>query len=216
MLLLVLTLVTGVIDAVSLLTLGRVFVANMTGNVVVTGFAIAGVPDYSLPTSLAALACFMIGAAIAGRLLVDKIADRGELLRASVLVEAVLIAICLVIVLVRPPVVDSPPTIATAAVAALAMGVQNTLARRVGVPDLTTTLISMPMVGLAADHRHTNRPAVIRRASAIICLMAGAFLGALAIHVGGAALALGVILVLLGGVALTAHVLIRRGPDWEN
>ena len=38
-LLLVLTVVTGVVDAVSILRLGRVFVANMTGNVVFSAFA---------------------------------------------------------------------------------------------------------------------------------------------------------------------------------
>ena len=37
--LLILTAVTGVVDAVSILALGRVFVANMTGNVVFAGFA---------------------------------------------------------------------------------------------------------------------------------------------------------------------------------
>ena len=68
MLLLALTLVTGVIDAISLLALGRVFVANMTGNVVVTGFAIAGVPEFSLVTSLAVLASFLLGAATGGYL----------------------------------------------------------------------------------------------------------------------------------------------------
>jgi hypothetical protein len=41
-LLLILTAVTGVVDAVSILALGRVFVANMTGNVVFAGFALAG------------------------------------------------------------------------------------------------------------------------------------------------------------------------------
>ena len=41
-LLLILTAVSGVVDAVSILSLGRVFVANMTGNVVFVGFAIAG------------------------------------------------------------------------------------------------------------------------------------------------------------------------------
>ena len=42
--LLALTLVTGIVDAVSILALGRVFVANMTGNVVFAGFAITGRP----------------------------------------------------------------------------------------------------------------------------------------------------------------------------
>jgi hypothetical protein len=59
---LTLTLVTGLVDAVSILALGRVFVANMTGNVVFAGFAIAGAPGFSLGASLSALAGFLIGA----------------------------------------------------------------------------------------------------------------------------------------------------------
>ena len=60
--LLTLTLVTGLVDAVSILALGRVFVANMTGNVVFAGFAIVGAPGFSLGASLFALAGFLIGA----------------------------------------------------------------------------------------------------------------------------------------------------------
>jgi hypothetical protein len=37
-----------VVDAVSILALGRVFVANMTGNVVFIGFAVAKAPGFSL------------------------------------------------------------------------------------------------------------------------------------------------------------------------
>ena len=48
-LLLILTAVSGVVDAVSILSLGRVFVANMTGNVVFVGFAIAGAPGSRCP-----------------------------------------------------------------------------------------------------------------------------------------------------------------------
>ena len=69
-LLLALTLVTGVIDAVSLLILGRVFVANMTGNVVLMGFGIAGVPEFSLAIISRYYPeyknAFLIGAAAAG------------------------------------------------------------------------------------------------------------------------------------------------------
>ena len=60
-LLLTLTVVTGVVDAVSILRLGRVFVANMTGNVVFSGFALVGAPGFSLSASLAALAGFLVG-----------------------------------------------------------------------------------------------------------------------------------------------------------
>src|SRR5260370_12222952 len=54
-LLLMLTIVTGLLDAVSYLNLGHVFVANMTGNVVFLGFAVAGASDVSLSASLPAL-----------------------------------------------------------------------------------------------------------------------------------------------------------------
>src|SRR3989475_10957263 len=68
LLLLLLTVTTGLIDAVSVLGLGRVFTANMTGNVVFLGFALARVPGFSLVRSLAALAAFLAGAVIGGRL----------------------------------------------------------------------------------------------------------------------------------------------------
>jgi uncharacterized membrane protein YoaK (UPF0700 family) len=64
----VLTVVSGLVDAVSYLGLGHVFTANMTGNVVLLGFAAAGAPGFSIPASLASLGSFLVGAACAGRL----------------------------------------------------------------------------------------------------------------------------------------------------
>ena len=61
-LLLLLTIVTGLVDAASILALGRVFVANMTGNVVFVGFALAGAPGFSLAGSIFALIGFLVGA----------------------------------------------------------------------------------------------------------------------------------------------------------
>ena len=66
-LLLGLTLVTGLVDAFSYLLLGHVFVANMTGNVVFLGFAIAGATGFSIPASLVALGSFVCGALIGGK-----------------------------------------------------------------------------------------------------------------------------------------------------
>ena len=62
-LLIVLTLLTGVVDATSYLSLGHVFVANMTGNVVFLGFAIAGAGGLSVASSLIALAAYLAGLA---------------------------------------------------------------------------------------------------------------------------------------------------------
>src|SRR4051812_49887058 len=76
---LVLTVLTGVVDAVSILSLGRVFVANMTGNVVFVGFALAGAPGFSLGASLSALGGFLVGAGVGG-LAVDRLgSSRGRL-----------------------------------------------------------------------------------------------------------------------------------------
>src|ERR1700709_968696 len=79
-LLLILTVATGVVDAVSILALGRVFIANMTGNVVFVGFALAGAPGFSLIASLLALAGFLLGAAAGGPVTVRFRASRGRLL----------------------------------------------------------------------------------------------------------------------------------------
>ena len=60
--LLLLTATTGLVDAVAFLGLGRVFTANMTGNVVFLAFAIAGVKGLSISVSVLALVCFLAGA----------------------------------------------------------------------------------------------------------------------------------------------------------
>ena len=57
-LLVVLTVVTGLVDAVSYLKLGHVFVANMTGNIVFLGFAVAGAEGFSAgPSCTRSRAC---------------------------------------------------------------------------------------------------------------------------------------------------------------
>src|SRR3984885_7846054 len=91
-LLLILTVVTGVVDSISILSLGRVFVANMTGNVVFAGFAAVGAPGFSLSASLFALAGFLVGAALGGGMITWAGRDRGLLMRASTGAELVLAA----------------------------------------------------------------------------------------------------------------------------
>src|SRR5215470_6473857 len=66
--LVVLTVTTGLIDAVSVLGLGRVFTANMTGNIVFLGFAAVGVPGFSIARAVVSLAGFAAGALLGGRL----------------------------------------------------------------------------------------------------------------------------------------------------
>ena len=60
------TAVTGLVDAVSFLSLGRVFTANMTGNIVLLAFATAHVSGLSIARSLTALLGFLVGALLGG------------------------------------------------------------------------------------------------------------------------------------------------------
>src|SRR5256714_13712459 len=64
--LLVLTFTTGLVDAVSYLGLGRVFTANMTGNIVLLGFGIAGSGGLPVVAPLVSLGSFLVGAGVGG------------------------------------------------------------------------------------------------------------------------------------------------------
>ena len=61
------TFVTGLIDAGSVLGMGHVFVANMTGNVVFLGFSLFAKTDIVPRTALLALFAFLTGAVMGGR-----------------------------------------------------------------------------------------------------------------------------------------------------
>ena len=152
-LLLGLTALAGIVDAVSILALGRVFVANMTGNVVFIGFAVAGAAGFSLAASLLGLTGFIVGAGAGGRLIGSLGSDRARLLTAAVSLEFVLFAVATVVVALSGQPVSTGSRDVAIVVLAAATGVQNAIARRLAVPDLTTTVLTMTLTGLAADIR---------------------------------------------------------------
>jgi uncharacterized membrane protein YoaK (UPF0700 family) len=204
-LLLILTVVTGLVDAVSYLKLGRVFVANMTGNVVFLGFAAAGATDFSVAASLVAIVAFMGGALVAGRLASPLGHHRGRFLAMAATVQIVLVATALAASLVAPEPGSGVALYALIAPLALAMGLQNATARRLGVPDLTTTVLTLTLTGLAADSSlgGGSNPNIGRRlaATGAMCLGAGAG-AALIFHSGiSAALAAATALLVLIGAA---------------
>src|SRR5260370_40806843 len=132
-LLLIPTVVTGLVDAVSYLQLGHVFVANMTGNVVFLGFAVADAKDFSVPASLTAIAAFLLGALGGGRLGAGVGKHRGRYLAIATYVKIALVGAALIAsLLARDP--DGPLVrYALIVLLALAMGLQNATARRLGV-----------------------------------------------------------------------------------
>jgi uncharacterized membrane protein YoaK (UPF0700 family) len=242
-LLLLLTVLTGVVDAVSILSLGRVFVANMTGNVVFAAFAVAGAPGFSLSASLFALAGFLAGAYAGGALITRLSRDRGLLLRAGCLLELAFAAAALTVAAVSGDpgarhgilgmaggAFGAAVTDATAALLAIALGVQNAVARRLAVPDMTTTVLTMTLTGVGADlravygrERHVQgasraaaRAALGRRLLAVAAMIAGAAAGASLVlrvsPVSGLALATALLALTAGWVSLAT----RRPAGWRT
>src|SRR5882672_11178883 len=123
-LLLLLTVVTGLVDAASYLNLGHVFVANMTGNVVFLGFAIAGASELSIWASLVALGSFLVGGLAGGRVGDRYAAHRGQLLRAALATQLLFVAAAVGLAAASGDPVGATTRHTLIAVLAVAMGVQ--------------------------------------------------------------------------------------------
>jgi len=179
--LLLLTFTTGLVDAVSFLGLGRVFTANMTGNVVFLGFGIAGGAGLPVVAPLVSLGAFLAGAG-GGGVLASRMGERhlSHVARALT-IEVSLVAVAALIaavVNVRPSEVSGDILIA---LLAFAMGVRNATVRRIGVPDLTTTVLTMTLTGLAADSPlfGGSGSGSARRIAAVLTMLTGGLAGAL-------------------------------------
>jgi uncharacterized membrane protein YoaK (UPF0700 family) len=217
-LLLMLSIVTGLVDAVSYLALGHVFVANMTGNVVLLGFALAGAPGLSVPASLAALAAFLLGALIGGRLTAGPGSNRGWQLRTAAACGAPLLLIAFVVAVLAGQPVSSGARYALLVPMGLAMGLQNATARHLAVPDLTTTVLTLTLTGIAADSRLAGGPGgrPARRLIAIAAIFLGALVGALfVVHV-DLSIPLALAASLVAGTALLAHALSSENAEWAR
>lgn len=214
-LLVVLTAVTGIVDAVSYLRLDHVFVANMTGNVVFLGFGIAGAPQLSIASSLVAIAAFLLGAAGAGRLLSIRLpGDRGRMITWCAGGEAVLIAGALAMAATEPVTASSRHYVLIVLLA-VAMAVQNAAALKLAVPDLRTTVLTLTLAGLAADIGAGAPARAGRRIVAVGTMFVGALVGgALTLRINVAA-ALALALALTATTAVAAHLLSRSLPPWS-
>jgi uncharacterized membrane protein YoaK (UPF0700 family) len=218
-LLLALTAVTGIVDAVSYLTLGHVFVANMTGNVVFFGFALAGASGVSLAASFAALAAFFAGALVGGRLGARAGTDRGRHLVAVTTAGGSLLVLAAIAAAAAGQPVSSGARYALIVPMALTMGAQNAMARRLAIPDLTTTVLTLTLTGVAADSRLAGggggHPG--RRLFSVAAMLTGALVGAvLVLHV-DIVLPLALAALIVEGVAVAAARLARDPKaDWAH
>ena len=177
------TAITGLIDAISYLALGHVFTANMTGNVVFLAFAVAGAPGLSITRSLTALVAFLAGALIGGRVAtrLSEVFTPSWITTALSLESALLFVATLAAINFRDSSGSSFQLYSIIVLTACAMGIRNATVRKMAIPDLTTTVLTLTITGLAADSRLAGgtSPRWQRRLLAVLLMFFGAVIGTL-------------------------------------
>ena len=210
------TLVTGLVDAFSYLVLGHVFVANMTGNVVFLGFALAGVPGFSISASVLAIAAFAAGALLGGRLGARYREHRARLHSTAAGAQAVFVAAAVVLACLSGGAPAAGYRYALIALLGLAMGIQNASARTLAVPDLTTTVLTLTITGIAADSALAGGPGskAGRRLVSIAAMLAGAVIGAVLIRHAQAFIPLAIALATIIAGAVASYLAGRLDAPW--
>ena len=215
-LLVAMTFVTGLVDAFSYLVLGHVFVANMTGNVVFLAFALAGAPGFSILASLVALGSFVLGA-FSGGLLGSRLGQhRGHLLSVAAALQALLLGIAVVLAALSGNPVPAGVSSGLIVVLGLAMGLQNATARKLAVPDLTTTVLTLTIVGMAADSRLAGGSGsrAGRRLISVVAMLVGALVGSMLIFHVAIVSPLVIALIVVAMIAGITRLLSRTDSDW--
>ena len=132
--------VCGFVDAACFLSLGGVFAEIMTGNLLFLCFSLGtGQPIGEIRKYVFALLAFAVGAAAGGRLLRGRWQETlfGFATEWALLVSALLATLAL------DPGPDGMARDVVVSLLAFAMGLQNALIRRHGVPDLATNVMTL-------------------------------------------------------------------------
>lgn len=211
-----LTAVTGVVEAVSLLALGPAFTAMQTGNVLFLAFGAAGAGRLETLAPGISLAAFVVGVVTGSHL--ESVAEvRGRRwFVIGLIVEAGLILVAAAVGwgLTAQFGAPAPRHLAATAALALAMGLRNTTIMRANVPGVPTTLVTRSMtafLGGSAMGREQiygfGTGGWTLRGLSVLAMFAGGFLGAVLVRSGWT---VGWIL-LPAGVAVLVVGLVYRG-----
>ncbi|TDW69669.1 YoaK family protein [Kribbella pratensis] len=204
-----LTAATGLIDAVSYLKLGHTFVANMTGNVVFLGFAAAPDSGFRFGPPLVAVAGFVLGSLGGGRAARVLEARPRRWLGIVFSAQAVVLWLCGLLVGVGVLRESGGTSYLLIAALAACFGLQNATVRHVAPRDMTTTVLTLTLTGLAADsvlgNGRSARP--YRRLGSIAAMLAGAAVGALLLRS-----TTGWVIALAGAVVAVAAAIFLAAP----
>lgn len=209
-LMLALTFGTGVVDAAGYLGLDRVFVGNMTGNIVILGMGAVGVDGLPVTGPLLALGAFVAGAAVTGTALREQPSGWSPRITSSLACGAALLALCAAL---TPAIqfLGKGLEVFIAAASAAAMGTQAVVARKVDVKDITTVVVTSTLTLFAADLAAKPARAALlnRRVAAIAAIISGAGAGALLLSHLGLWPAMALAATTTGMVAVLGHLYFR-------
>lgn len=184
--LLLLTAATGLVDAVSVLALGHVFVANMTGNVIFLGFWLVPHSGVDLAAAVVAVAAFLAGTIISGRLIRHLGHRRRIWLVATLGAEITVLVVMSILTATGILHYQDNSKLVLITGLAVTFGLQNAMARQFGVQELSTTVLTSTIVGLGVDSRlagGTARRAGLRY-GVVVAMCGGAVIGATLSRVG--------------------------------
>jgi uncharacterized membrane protein YoaK (UPF0700 family) len=206
--LLILTASTGVIDSVSYLALDRVFTGNMTGNILFLGFGVVGAGNVPFLNNLIALAGFILGTIISGRI-IGRSQPRGLPVSSRwVLGAGALIIVCLAAFWLAVGTLGEPTMLIITALLAIVMGGQVSSVKPVGNSDVTTIVVTNTVANLARDSRlgGGRGQAWLPRLGAVLAMGIGAAIGAgvLTLLSGPAALLVAALVFSAGTLTLVA------------
>lgn len=175
-----LTFATGLVDAVSVLVLGHVFVANMTGNVIFLGFWFVERSGVDMAAAVVAFVSFVAGTVLGGRLSRHLDAHVRRWMMVALGTEVVVLVTLSVLAGTGVLAYQGYDRLVIIAGLAVTFGSQNATARQFGIQELSTTVLTSTIVGIGFDSRlagGTGQREKLRY-GVVLTMLGGAVVGA--------------------------------------
>jgi len=129
-------------------------------------------------------------------------------------VQLTLFLVALVISLTAGTPLPIAAQLVIVAIGALALGIQNAVVRHLGVPDMTTTVLTMTLTGIGSDLRRRDMATATRRLIAVLAMLIGAFVGAILVLQLGVSAGFLAVAIVLTATLIGATIVGRGAPDW--